>query len=39
VTAISDFNRRHRMAALIKHAGTCTDLVSVDELERQRRKR
>jgi hypothetical protein len=38
VTAIQDFNRRRRMAELSKHAGTCKDLLSVEELMQQRRK-
>jgi len=38
VAAIQDFNRRRRMAELIKHAGTCTDLLTVEELQSQRRK-
>jgi hypothetical protein len=38
VTAITDFNRRRRMAELTKVAGTCTDLMTVDDL-RQRRRR
>lgn len=38
VTAIADFNRRRRMADLIKYAGTCPDLMTVDELQAQRRK-
>jgi Arc/MetJ family transcription regulator len=38
VAAIQDFNRRRRMAELIKHAGTCTDLLTVEELQGQRRK-
>ena len=38
VTAIQEFNRRKRMAELIKHAGTCKDLLSVEELSQQRRK-
>jgi hypothetical protein len=38
VTAIREFNRRKRMAELTKHAGTCTDLVGVEELLQQRRK-
>jgi hypothetical protein len=38
VTAIVDFNRRRRMAELVKHAGTCNDLITVGELQRQRRK-
>ena len=38
VAAIQDFNRRRRMAELIKHAGTCTDLLTVEELQSQRRQ-
>ena len=38
VTAIQDFNRRKRMAELTKHAGTCTDLIGVNELRELRRK-
>ena len=29
--AISEFNRRRRMAELTKRAGTCADLMKVDE--------
>lgn len=36
VTALSDFNRRRRMAELIKHAGTCPDMMTVEELRAQR---
>ena len=39
VTAITDFNRRQRVAALVKHAGTFENLVTVPELQRLRRKR
>ncbi|MEO8623176.1 MAG: type II toxin-antitoxin system VapB family antitoxin [bacterium] len=38
VTAIAEFNRRRRMAELAKRAGTCSDIVSVDEIKRLRRK-
>lgn len=38
VAAIVDFNRRRRMAELVKHAGTCDALLTVEELQRQRRK-
>ena len=38
VTAIQEFNRRKRMAELVKHAGTCKDLLSVEDLSQQRRK-
>lgn len=39
VSAIVDFNRRRRMAELVKHAGTCEDLITIEELQVQRRKR
>ena len=39
VTAISEFNRRRRMAELADYAGTCPDLLTVDELREQRRRR
>ena len=37
VTAITDFNRRKRMAQLTKHAGTCEALITVEGLQEQRR--
>jgi Arc/MetJ family transcription regulator len=37
VTALSDFNRRRRMSALTRHAGSCDSLQTVDELRRMRR--
>lgn len=39
VTAIADFNRRQRMAELIEYAGTCPDMMTVDELRAQRWER
>lgn len=36
VTAITDFNQRKRMASLIKHAGTCEALMTVEMLQEQR---
>jgi hypothetical protein len=36
VTAISEFNRRHRMAKLVRHFGTCKNLLSIDELMKLR---
>jgi hypothetical protein len=39
VAAIADFNRRRRLAELVKHAGTCEDLITVEELQSQRRHR
>ena len=39
VTALADFNRRQRMAELVKYAGTCPDMMTADELHVQRRQR
>jgi Arc/MetJ family transcription regulator len=38
VTAIQEFNRKRRMAELVKHAGTCDQLISADDLQSQRRR-
>lgn len=38
VGAIADFNRRMRMAELIKYAGTCDDLITSEELQALRRE-
>jgi Arc/MetJ family transcription regulator len=38
VAALVDFNRRRRMAELIRHAGSCDDLMTVEELQQQRRR-
>jgi len=38
LTALLDFNRRRRMAVLVKHAGTCSDLIGADEVRVLRRK-
>ena len=38
VTAITEFNRRRRMAELTKRGGTCTELLTVEELQRTRRR-
>lgn len=38
VTAIAEFNRRHRMAELAKHAGTCPELMTVEDLQQLRRR-
>lgn len=37
VIAITSFNRRMRMVELIKHAGTCEDLMTPEELRVLRR--
>lgn len=37
VTAMRDYVQRRRMAELVKHAGTCPDMVTVEELERLRK--
>ena len=33
VTAIADFNRRRRMAALVRHSGTFRSLPTNEEIE------
>ena len=38
VGAIEDFNRRMRLAALTRFAGTCPDLIAPDELQTARRR-
>jgi len=38
VGAIADFNRRMRMAELVRFAGTCDDLMTPDELQALRRR-
>lgn len=38
VTAIADYNRRRRMAALVEYAGKATSLITPDELQSQRRR-
>ena len=38
VSVVKDFNRRMRMAELVRHAGTCTNLISPEELQASRRK-
>lgn len=38
VAVITDFNRRQRMAELVKHAGTCDALMTVETLLEQRRR-
>lgn len=38
VTAIVEFNARRRMAELVKHAGSCTDLIGAGELQALRRR-
>jgi hypothetical protein len=39
VTAIVEFNRRRRMAELAKRAGTCPDLMTVEEHGESRRRK
>ena len=36
VTAIVDYNRRQRMAALAKHLGTCRELMTPEQLKTMR---
>ena len=35
--ALREFNRQQRVAALVRHAGTCTDLMTSEELAQARR--
>lgn len=37
VTAISEFNRRRRMAELVKRGGAYTEIMTADELQHARR--
>ena len=36
VTAITDYNRRQRIASLTRHLGTCQNLLTLEELARMR---
>jgi Arc/MetJ family transcription regulator len=36
LAAVKDFNRRHRMASLTRHLGTCKKLMTAKELSRMR---
>ncbi|MCC5866460.1 MAG: type II toxin-antitoxin system VapB family antitoxin [Wenzhouxiangella sp.] len=36
VTAITEFNRRRRMAELNRHAHSCESLLSIEDLKRMR---
>lgn len=38
VTAIMDFNRRRRISALARHAGTLDTFMTAEELQRLRRR-
>lgn len=38
VGAVTDFNRRMRMAELVRYAGTCADLITPEELRAMRRQ-
>jgi hypothetical protein len=38
VTAITEFNRRRRMAQLVKYSGSSESMITADELQKQRRK-
>ena len=38
VTAVTDFNRRQRMAELVKHFGTCRNMMTAKELHELRKK-
>ena len=36
ITAMEDYVRRKKMAELIKYQGTCTEMMTVEELQRLR---
>lgn len=36
VTAVADYNRRNRMAELVRYLGTCRNLLTPEELARLR---
>jgi Arc/MetJ family transcription regulator len=36
VAALEDFNRRQRMAAIAKHLGTCSEMMTPEELVKLR---
>lgn len=38
VSAVREYHRRKRMTELLQHAGTCTALFSVEDLQAQRRQ-
>ncbi len=38
VGAIADFNRRMRTAELTRFSGTCTELITPEEIQANRRK-
>jgi len=38
VTAVAEYNRRGRLAELTRHAGTCSGLITAEELQAERRK-
>jgi Arc/MetJ family transcription regulator len=38
VSVITEFNRRRRMAQLVKYSGSSKTLITVEELQKQRRK-
>jgi hypothetical protein len=38
VTVLTEFNRRRRMAQLVKHSASSKTLMTVEQLRKQRRK-
>ena len=38
VTALADFNRRRRMAELVKYSGASDGMISAEELQKLRRQ-
>lgn len=39
VTILADFNRRKRMAALVRLMGTCKNMMTIEELHKMRANR
>jgi hypothetical protein len=39
VTVLTEFNRRQRMADLLKHSGTSDSLITAAELQKVRRRK
>jgi hypothetical protein len=38
VTAITEFNQRRRIAQLVRHSASSKSMLTVEELQKQRRK-
>jgi Arc/MetJ family transcription regulator len=36
LTALAEYNRRHRMARLARHLGTCKNMMTAEQLRKMR---